>query len=563
MKQMNNLTIKTILLSTLASSFLLGANTPNIGDVEKEIKAPQIKKEQAVLPEIKTSEYKAPMVDSGKKILIKDFKLTGNNHIETSKFTKVFDEYKNKELSFNELQKIVAIITKYYRENGYFVARAYIPAQNINENNGVLEIAVMEGTYGEFKLKNNSLIKDSVVQGMLDDAKNRDNVISTNTLERAMLIINDTPGAVVTGADVMPGAKVGTSDFEITTQASKRFDGYVVTDNAGSRYTGKNRLMVGADINSPFEIGDKISLFGLVSNATNLKNGKISYEAPLASNGLVGEVSYSQTNYSLADSYKSLDATGTSKTIEGKLTYPVIRTTNENLDAYTSFLSKDLKDEVKSTNDLTEKDSKSVKVGLDYSKDYVAFTKDSRSSINTYVTYGRLSFDDSADKTTDEAGANTNGNYSKINIDLTHDIAFTNQLVLESSLQLQYALGNKNLDGSEDFSIGGSNGVKLYPDGELSAENGYVFSTELKYQLPQINSLNTTVGVFYDRGRAFMANNTTSFESKSLQDAGVGLYNSYDNFFTKLQMAWNVNSKDVTSEPDRNSRFLFQGGMTF
>lgn len=563
MKQMNNLTIKTILLSTLASSFLLGANTPNIGDVEKEIKAPQIKKEQAVLPEIKTSEYKAPMVDSGKKILIKDFKLTGNNHIETSKFTKVFDEYKNKELSFNELQKIVAIITKYYRENGYFVARAYIPAQNINENNGVLEIAVMEGTYGEFKLKNNSLIKDSVVQGMLDDAKNRDNVISTNTLERAMLIINDTPGAVVTGADVMPGAKVGTSDFEITTQASKRFDGYVVTDNAGSRYTGKNRLMVGADINSPFEIGDKISLFGLVSNATNLKNGKISYEAPLASNGLVGEVSYSQTNYSLADSYKSLDATGTSKTIEGKLTYPVIRTTNENLDAYTSFLSKDLKDEVKSTNDLTEKDSKSVKVGLDYSKDYVAFTKDSRSSINTYVTYGRLSFDDPADKTTDEAGANTNGNYSKINIDLTHDIAFTNQLVLESSLQLQYALGNKNLDGSEDFSIGGSNGVKLYPDGELSAENGYVFSTELKYQLPQINSLNTTVGVFYDRGRAFMANNTTSFESKSLQDAGVGLYNSYDNFFTKLQMAWNVNSKDVTSEPDRNSRFLFQGGMTF
>ena len=74
MKQMNNLTIKTILLSTLASSFLLGANTPNIGDVEKEIKVPEIKKEQAVLPEIKTQEYKAPMVDSGKKILIKDFK---------------------------------------------------------------------------------------------------------------------------------------------------------------------------------------------------------------------------------------------------------------------------------------------------------------------------------------------------------------------------------------------------------------------------------------------------------------------------------------------------------
>lgn len=563
MKQMNNLTIKTILLSTLVSSFLLGANTPNIGDVEKEIKSPEIKKEQAVLPQIKTVEYKAPMVDNGKKIFIKDFKLTGNNHVETSKFTKVFDTYKNKELTFNQLQRIATIITKYYREQGYFVARAYIPAQNVLQNNNVVEITVLEGTYGEFKLKNNSLIKDSVVQGMLDDAKNRDNVISTDTLERAMLIINDTPGAVVTGADVMPGKNVGTSDFEITTQASKRFDGYVVTDNTGSRYTGKNRLMVGANVNSPFEIGDKISLFGLVSNGQNLKNGKISYEAPLASNGLVGEVSYSQTNYSLADSYESLDATGTSKTIEGKLTYPVIRTKNENLDAYSSFLSKDLRDEVESTNDLTEKDSKSVKVGLDYSKDYVAFTKNLKSSINTYLTYGRLSFDDSADKTTDEAGANTNGNYSKVNIDLTHDIAFTNQLALESSLQLQYALGNKNLDGSEDFSIGGSNGVKLYPDGELSAENGYIFSTELKYQLPQLNSLNSTVGVFYDRGKVFMANNTTSFESKSLQDVGIGLYNSYDKFFSKLQVAWNANSEEVTSEPNRNSRVLFQGGMLF
>ena len=263
MKQMKNLTMKTIVLSTLASSFLLGAsyntNTPNIGNVEKEIKAPEIKKEQPVLPEIKQKEYKAPMVDSGKKILINDFKITGNEHISLNDLEKFFVESKGKELTFNQLQEIVVSITKYYREKGYFVARAYIPAQNINENNNVLEIAVIEGNYGEFKLKNSSLVKDSVVQGMLDDAKARDNVISTNTLERSMLIINDTPGAIVTQADVMPGEEVGTSDFMVTTEASQRIDGYIVADNYGSRYTGKYRLMSGVNINSPFEIGDKIS----------------------------------------------------------------------------------------------------------------------------------------------------------------------------------------------------------------------------------------------------------------------------------------------------------------
>ena len=555
--------VKLTTISALASTFLLGANVPNISDIEKQIKTPDIKKEQVEIPTIKPKEYKAPMVDSGKKILISDFKITGNEHISNSELEKFFVEFKNKELTFNQLQEIASSITKYYREKGYFVARAYIPAQNILENKNVLEIAIIEGNYGKFQLDNKSSVKDSVVQGMLDDAKQRDNVISTNTLERAMLIINDTSGVVVTGADVMPGSDVGTSDFAITTQATKRVDGYVVADNYGSRYTGKNRAMLGANINSPFNIGDKISAFGLISNGEDLLNGKVAYEAPLASNGLTGELSYSQTNYSLTKEYDNLDSTGTSKTIEGKISYPVIRTRTENLNAYTSLLSKDLKDEIKSTNDLTQKDSKSMKVGMDYDKDYLAFNKNTKSTINAYLTYGRLSFDDDAKKATDETGANTNGNYSKINVDLTHNVAFTPKLSLDNSLQLQYALGNKNLDGSEDLSVGGSNGVKLYPDGELSAENGYIFTTELKYQLPQISSLNSTVGIFYDRGKAFMANNNVAFETKSLQDTGIGLYNSYNNFFSKIQVAWNVNSKEVTSEPNRNSRILFQGGMTF
>lgn len=130
-------------------------------------------------------------------------------------------------------------------------------------------------------------------------------------------------------------------------------------------------------------------------------------------------------------------------------------------------------------------------------------------------------------------------------------------------LQMQYALGNKNLDGSEDFSIGGADGVKVYPDGELSAENGYLLSIEGKYRLPNVNELSNTVGVFYDRGRVFMANNTVGFESKSLQDVGVGYYANYKDFFGKLQVAWTANSDAVSSEPSSNSRILFQGGWVF
>jgi len=321
--------------------------------------------------------------------------------------------------------------------------------------------------------------------------------------------------------------------------------------------------MVGLNINSPFEIGDKVSLSGLVSNGADLTNGRVAYSAPLMSNGLRGELSYAQTNYALVEEYKALDAKGDSKTLEAKFTYPIIRTRVENFYTNLSLFNKNMKDEIQSTNDVTKKDTKSFKVGIDYDKSYVAFGKNSSSKISFDYSYGRLNFDDSTKELSDKNGANTQGNYSKINLDIEHNMVLTKKITLESSLKMQYALGNKNLDGSEDFSIGGENGVKLYPSGELSAENGYIFNIEAKYQLPVYKNITSNIGIFYDRGKAYMANNNVGFESKSLQNIGIGIYPRYKDYFGKLQVAWNINSDKVSSEPDRNSRILFQGGFTF
>ena len=565
MKQINKQIIKTITLSLIASSTLLAAtpNVPTISDIEKQIqiKPPkEVQQKQTPLIELNGVKKYAPVMKddkSGKTIFVKSFEIQNAIHIEQSALQNLIKEYKNKDLTFNDLQNVASIITKEYRKKGYFVARAYIPVQNIRKNNGKIILAIIEGNYGKFILENNSLVKNNTVQAMLDDAK-RDNVVSTSTLERSMLIINDTPGVVVSAADVMPGTQIGTSDFKIITQASNRINSYIIGDNTGSRYTGKNRLMAGLTINSPFNIGDKISLSGLVSNGADLKNGRVAYEMPLMANGLKGEMSYSQTNYSLTKDYEDLDAVGTSKTIDATITYPIKRTRNENLYVSLNLANKNLNDEVKSTNTQTKKNTRLATVSLAYDKTYQAYSKPTNSSVNFSVTKGNLNYDDNTQDST-----NLRGGYSKVNLDLNNTIYLSNKISLESSLKMQYALQNKNLDGSEDFSIGGSSGVKLYPDGELSAENGYVINLEAKYQLPNYKNLNSSIGLFYDRGRAWMTNNNVDFEAKSLQDLGLGYYVSYKNFFAKTQMAWNVNSQDVTSEDNRNSRFLFQGGVSF
>lgn len=550
---------KILTISLLTSSILLGA-TPNIGDVNRQIEAPKdLPKKSTPLVEIDgIKKYKEPMVDdkSGKKIFVKDFKIENALHVEESYIKEKIKTYINKELSFNELQEVTSIITKIYRDKGYFVARAYLPIQNLQENDNVLIISIIEGNYGEFKLKNNSYVKDNRVQDILNEVKG-DNIISSNTIERSMLLINDTPGVEVSKVQIMPGSEVGSSDFLIETTPKNRFDGYIVGDNYGSKFTGKNRLQSLVNINSPFLIGDKLTVSGLISNGSDLKNGKLAYSFPLASNGLRGELSYSRTEYNLTKDYDYLNADGNSNIFEAKVSYPIIRTQNENLNLSLKFANKDMNDYLDDKLSA-DKNIKSIVTTLNYDKNYEVFGLISSFDSNLNLTMGRLNQNDEDVDT---------GRYNKIDFYVSNLLYFNQTFSLNTSLTAQKVLGNKNLDGSEDISLGGAYNVKLYPDSEQSAENGYILNAELFTQLPNISSYIHKIGVFYDMGDVYMQNASQdiNFERKNLQDGGIGYYVDYKDFFLKTQMVWNINSQAISSETTShsNSKLLIQAGLVF
>lgn len=551
-----------LLSSLLASTIYANPIPPKIGDVLKEVTPPKIEKEKREIPKIKQEQISTPKgFEDDKKVRIERFLISGATHMSNEELKQIVAPYEKQDLSFNQIQEITTLITRAYRQKGYFVARAYIPEQNIYTQNGVLKINIIEGNYGEFKLENKSLVKDSIIQSNLDDIKDKD-IVSTNTLERAMLIINDTAGAVVTKADVRPGKEVGTSDFLIGTEATNRVNGYLIGDNYGSQYTGKHRIMAGVDINSPFNIGDKISAFGFTSEKEGLLSGKLAYDFPIHANGTRGEISYSKTTYELGSSYKKFDAVGQSDSLTARVTYPILKTRVENLDSYVEVSYNKMKDERKLDDSKVKKDSYTATTGLDYTKDSLVFNKNSQTRAGVSITFGRLSFNDKDDKEYDKNGANTQGQFSKINIELGKDIDIFDSLKWSNSLQMQYALGNKNLDGSQDLSLGGINGVKFYQDGEESAENGYIYSTEFIYTLPIIAGIDNKISLFYDIGRVYMSKNFTQEKSRTLQDVGVGYKVSYRNFFANSYLAYNIGN-EVTSQKNYNSRAMFQVGYIF
>ncbi|WP_323592094.1 ShlB/FhaC/HecB family hemolysin secretion/activation protein [Aliarcobacter butzleri] len=548
---------KIIVLSMVSSSVVLGASLPNINSstIEKQLVAPNVpmeKKQNVQIEGIGENEIKKD--SNSQTIFIKDFSFSGNSNINSHELKNSINSYVNKNLSYNQIQEVLALVTKVYRDKGYFVARAYLEKQDLLKNDSVLNITIVEGKFEQIKLNNNSLVNTDSLESVLDDVKLNE-TINVDEIQRAILLINDKAGVKVSNASIEAGNKIGTSNLLIETSPTKRVDGYVVVDNYGSRYTGYNRLQALANINSPLNIGDKLTVSGLVSNGADLKNGKLAYEIPLLSNGLKANFAYSRTNYNLVKEYKALDADGNSNIYEVGISYPVVLKNDESLYAKIKYYHKDFNDYMNNVR-YEDKTVNSIVASLDYTKNYFLGEFPSRLFSNINLTSGHLSNSSNVD----------DGRYNKIDAYVSNEIAFSEIFSFNQTLTAQKVLGHKNLDGSEDISLGGTYGVRLYPDSEQSGENGYILNLELLSKLPNISSYYHKVGLFYDIGDVYQEKNQdATFERKRLKDIGLGYYANYEDFFARAQIAWNVNSDEIQSEDSshKNSKLLLQAGWVF
>jgi hemolysin activation/secretion protein len=135
---------------------------------------------------------------------------------------------------------------------------------------------------------------------------------------------------------------------------------------------------------------------------------------------------------------------------------------------------------------------------------------------------------------------------------------------LVGTLRAQKALNGKNLDGTEQLSISGLNGVKAYPDSEYSADNGYVIGLEADYRLPEIIGITHHLGVFFDNGRGKIEDDGyTTAKSRTLSNMGLLYAVKYKSFFLKTQAARTIGGENVESERDYETRFLCQTGVIF
>ncbi len=518
--------------------------------------------QEAPKPQITQQDALPFTLPEGRTLFVKAFRLEDAEFVDEAELQQLLTPYQNRDLSMAEIVEAANQVTLYYRSHGYLVARAYIPRQDASA--GMLTIRVIVGKYGQFQLHNHSLVNDRLLQAILEQA-GKSSALTDESLERAMLLIYDLPGAALPSVTIAPGEAFGTSDLDATVEADKRISGYLLYDNTGSRYTGKNRMSLGLDIASPLGWGDNLSISGMTSErkSQGLESGSLAYSFPLTATGLRATLGASRTTYELGDKYSNLDASGISEIFEATFTYPLIRTRQHSLYLSLNLAHKSLRDELKALDSSTARNIKVARLELRQERFGSLLGFNTVNTLSGGLSFGRLDINNREDRAFNRAGVDTLGEFTKLNLSWSGSLAFTNALTGLASLTVQKSLSG-NLDSSEQMSISGNTGVKSYPQG-ISEDSGYLFNGELRHALPSVLGIDHALGVFFDIGRVYQENAgySSQHNGTKLKDTGLSYNLSSGHLFGRLLMAHTLGPQENISERNARSRLLAQFGLRF
>jgi len=531
------------------------AAPPDAGTIIRDIKdkpfeVPPHKPDEIIKPSVTPKE---PEV-KGPKIFIRGFRIKGSTRFTEEQLKTLIAEYVGKELSFAELEDVTKKIAAYYKAAGY-VVRVYMPEQEVKD--GIVEIIVVES-----RLESIELDKDSKSRLPFDRAKRYitqyqpiGELLRVDKMEKGMLLLNDLTGISVT-SNLQPGSKPGMTKQVIKLTSTPLVTANIDMDNTGSRSTGQYRTGLSLNVNNPSGIGDQLSFKTLLSfDDTPIvmmrsTYGRIAYSLPIGYSGLRAGISAANLKYKLGGDFKALNGNGSSNTIGTNISYPFVKSREFNLSGNLSYDHKQLYDELNQAT-TANKRINSLTLGLS-SGIFDSVGGGGMTSLNINLIGGWLDRGrDQSDLSSDQTTAKTQGEYKKIQTNVSRLQKLTESTFLTVGFTNQTAL--KNLDSSEDFSLGGASGVRAYPSGEASGDEGTMVNTEVK----QIITRNLAVVLFYDYGRILINKDewtsTNTPNSYSLRGIGSSLEVIGWGVYMKITIATRVGGNPASSGSGNDS----------
>ncbi|MEO6800574.1 MAG: ShlB/FhaC/HecB family hemolysin secretion/activation protein [Rhodanobacter sp.] len=460
-----------------------------------------------------------------------------------------------KPVTLTDLDALAQEVTTLYHNAGYIFATAIVPVQEVKD--GIVEISVVEGRLGQvtLELDPTAPIAESRVRAMLA-ALQPGKPLSGKLYERTMLLLSDLPG-IKAQSSLSSGAETGTTDLTVKIAPAPRFNASLGLDDYGTREAGTLRAGGSVRWNSPLGYGDNLDARALVSEHGGTTFGRLSYEAPIGYDGMRAGVGASQVDYSLGGAFEALDAIGLSRIYDASMTIPLVRQRSQNLFLRVQVDHKELTDRLRAVDYNSHKRVNGVGVGWAWER-RDSFGGGGYFSSNGVLYRGRLKLLDADNATYDASpyGAGTAGSFTKLTFQVSRLQLLWPKNTLFVGLGGQWS--NRNLDASEQLSLGGHDAVRAYPQGEVLGDRGIIANVEYRYSL----SRDVTPYVFYDASRGWLDKPPAVLGGarpiRSLRGPGFGLnWARPGSFSLDLSVAWRTTDPAVTSGGDKKPRLFF------
>ena len=533
--------------------------------------------------------YDRPLaVDEGPRIVVKSFRLQGavdrpERSVTVAQAQALLDAARAAQpaqgFTVNQLQEVADKVASYYREHGYILAQAFVPAQKVGS--GEVVVQVLEGRLAGVLVEGNKGYSARTLERPFKSLVGEP--LDKDSIESALLTLTNYPGVTAFGV-LGAGRDVGTTNLTLRVQGEDRFRVESVLDNYGTKFAGEYRGQVTLTFNDPLGRADRLKLTGLYArSASNGSShgayGGLDYEIPLFSPSDSLRFIHLTNAYNVgavAAAVTTAQSKGDTRVDEIAYRHDFART---RLGSASFGLAFNVKSATFQSPPSVVYDDKLTTARLDAQWERIdtrfrgvnriafAYTHGFNDLFNSLGAYDGAAV---AAGTSFVSRLGASGEFNKFAVQLQRLQRLSQYTSVVLRVDGQFT--SDPLVSLEQFSMGGPDSVRAYPVAERLAEKGGVASLELITGAPGIGSRpafgNYTWGqvlqfsLFADYAKGRLNEPLTAPEEGSTDLSGAGISAQFSlpgRVFARLDVATPLAARKSANDPQCYFRF----GMTF
>lgn len=498
----------------------------------------------------------APPVGGGLRFVLEGVIIEGSTLYPEERLLAPFQPLMGKPVTISDVWRVAREIEKLYREDGWFLTRAIVPAQTVRD--GRIHLRIVEGFVEQVRIEGDVGDTASLIEETLRPVTEQ-RPLALATLERALLLVNDIPGVSASGLLRPAAQQVGAAELVVVAER-KPFDASLVVDNMGDDFTGRRQLSLGVGSNAWTRFGERIGLIGFITDPGADRNqwvGQIATSWRFGGDGLALETVYSYGRSNPGGDVRQFDFDSRTTLIGAAFAYPFVRSRSFSL--------------------LGRLGIEAIDTDADADQDFFPGGEFSRDKLRVLTVASEIELRDplggansiaaglrqglpilDATRRSDEnkSRADGTGEATVLRAGIARTQPLPLNLSLYTNLAGQYAF--TQLLSNEEFTLGGTRFGRGYDFDELSGDNGIGGTAELRYSLPLNLPYLEAVQLFsfFEGGQIW---NSGDGDDGSLASTGGGIrIFPIGKVLLELQAAQPLTRDSQRADGNRDPQFLFR-----